>query len=58
VAEALTTRDHTAAGGSRDRVWATRPDLLVVPPVLRFVVVNFIGKSSGSEEEWDDVPER
>ncbi|KAH0821164.1 hypothetical protein GEV33_001627 [Tenebrio molitor] len=58
VAEALTTRDHTAAGGSRDRVWATRPDLLVVPPVLRFAVVNFIGRSSGSEEEWDDVSER
>jgi hypothetical protein len=43
----LTTGDHTAAGGSRDREWAARPDLSVVSPGLRFVVANFMGKSGG-----------
>jgi hypothetical protein len=31
-------------------VWCTpRPDLLVVPPGLRLVVADFMGKSGGSE---------
>jgi hypothetical protein len=45
----LTTRNHTAAGVSGDHEWATRPDLLVVPPGLRFVVENIMGKSDSSE---------
>jgi hypothetical protein len=34
----------------RDRECTPRPDLPVVPPGLRSVIADFIGKSGGSEE--------